>query len=122
MSYFSGAKLRQIRESKRLTLSDVCEQTGVSRAQISRIENGKTDPRMSTVTRMLSCYRASLGDLELTAPAVFSMNEVRERANQGAQKLAQVGLSVSDPYDRLDRKAELQVDVQAEREALATRT
>lgn len=122
MSYFNGVKLRRIRERNRLSLSDVCARTGVSKAQISRIENGKTDPRMSTVTRLLSCYGASLSDLEPAPPRVLTLSEIKERSDRGADRLVRAGLGASSPTDRLDRKAMLRRDVRAEREALATRT
>lgn len=121
MSYFNGARLRRIRELKRMSLTDVFESTGISRAQISRIENGKADPRMSTVTQLLSCYGASLSDLESSSPGVLSLGEVKRRANQASERLVLSGLGPSDAGARLDRKAERQVDIRAEREALSTR-
>lgn len=121
MSYFNGARLRRIRELKRMSLTEVFESTGISRAQISRIENGKADPRMSTVTQLLSCYGASLSDLESSSPGVLSLGEVKRRANQASERLVLSGLGPSDAGARLDRKAERQVDIRAEREALSTR-
>ena len=122
VSYFNGVKLRRIREQSRMSLSDVYVRTGVSKAQISRIENGKTDPRMSTVTRLLSCYGASLSDLEPAPPRTLTLNEIKERSVRGADRIMRSGVGVSSPTDRLDRKAMLRGDVRAEREALATRT
>lgn len=122
MSYFSGAKLRRIRKARRLSMSDVFEMTGISKAQISKIENGKVDPRISTVTRLLSCYGASLNDLESSPSAVVSLKEVRKRAGNAAEVLRRSGLGTSDPRDRLARKSELGIDTEAEVEALATRS
>jgi XRE family transcriptional regulator, fatty acid utilization regulator len=122
VSYFNGARLRQIRQSKRLTLNDVYERTGVSKAQISLIETGKADPRMSTVTRILSYYESSLSDLEPNPPTVLSISNIRQMADQASERLERVGIGASNPQDRLDRKAQvLEVDVRAERKALATR-
>jgi transcriptional regulator with XRE-family HTH domain len=104
-----------------MSLSDVYTRTGVSKAQISRIENGRTDPRMSTVTRLLSCYGASLSDLEATPTRALSLSEIRELSDRGAERIARAGMGASDPNDRLDRKAARGMDVRAEREALATR-
>lgn len=122
MSYFNGLKLRRIRERNRLSLSDVYARTGVSKAQTSRIENGITDPRMSTVTRLLTCYGASLCDLEPAPPRVLTLSEIKERSDRGADRLVRTGLGASSPTDRLARKAKLRRDVRAESEALATRT
>lgn len=120
MSYFSGAKLRELRMAKRMSMSYVHERTGVSKAQISLIENGKVDPRMSTVVRILSCVGASLADLEPISPEVTTIDEVVERAREGARMLEDVGIGPSDPRARLDRRAgDPAADL--ERAALATR-
>ena len=122
MSYFNPVRLRRLRQLNRMSITEVFEATGVSRAQISRIENGKSDPRMSTVTQLLSCYGASLGDLESSPPTVLSLSEIKQRADRAADRLSRVGLGPSDPEDRLARKAIRGVGTKAESEALATRT
>ena len=122
MSYFNGARLRQMRDLKRLSLSDVSARTGVSRAQLSLIENGKVDPRISTVVKILACYGRGLADLEPNPIQVVSVAEVLSRAQRGAQLLESVGLGASDPFARLDWKEQRQVDVGLERTALTTRS
>ena len=76
MSYLNGARLRQMRDLKRLSLSDVSARTGVSRAQLCLIENGKADPRISTVVKILTCYGSGLADLEPNPIEVVSVAEV----------------------------------------------
>lgn len=88
-----------------MSLSYVHEHTGVSRAQISLIENGKVDPRMSTIVKILSCLDASLADLEPSSPEVITIDEAVERAREGAKTLEKVGIGPSDPRTRLDRRA-----------------
>lgn len=105
-----------------MSLTDVSARTGVSRSQISLIENSKTDPRISTVVRLLSCYDSGLADLEPNPPRSVTIEDVMARAERGAQVLEQVGLGPSDPLARLDWKAQRDYDVEAERRALATRT
>lgn len=122
MSYFSGEKLRRLRQQNRLSITDVHDLTGISRAQISKIENGKCDPRLSTVTQLLSCYGAALGDLEPATPRVITLDEMKERSKRAAEVLEQVGLGESDPEARLDRKAARGTNVGDERRALATRS
>lgn len=122
MSYFTGMKLRRLRQLKGLSLADVYEITGISRAQISRIENGKSDPRMSTVTQLLSCYEAALSDLEQDPPDTMTLAEIRERSRRASEVLARVGLGESDPWARLDRKSRLGRNVTNERRAIATRS
>jgi transcriptional regulator with XRE-family HTH domain len=121
MSYFNGGILRQMRESRRLSMDAVHALTGVSTPTISKIENGKIDPRMSTVTRLLSCYDASLGDLEPTPPETISLSELEEQRAQNAEELERAGFAPSDPRARLRRKEVLGFDTRTESEALETR-
>lgn len=103
-----------------MSMSYVHERTGVSKAQISLIENGKVDPRMSTVTKILTCLDAGLADLEPSSPEVISIDEVVERARAGARTLEEVGLGPSDPHARLDRRVG-DPTAELEQAALATR-
>lgn len=122
MSYFNGRKLQVLRASRGLSLTEVFERTGISRAQISKIENGKSDPRMSTVTRLLSCYAGSLSDLELTPQRTLYLADLRQRSDQAAEALLEVGIGPSDPVARLARKESLGIDVRAETGAIASRS
>jgi transcriptional regulator with XRE-family HTH domain len=95
--------------------------SGISRPQISLIENGKADPRISTVLKLLDAYGADLADLRAPAPASISIADVKERAAKAAGVLEELGLGPSDPDARLDLKESKGVDVSAERRSLATR-
>jgi transcriptional regulator with XRE-family HTH domain len=121
MSYFNGAKLRQIREARRLSMSSVFQMTGVSVSTISNIETGKTDPRMSTVTQLLSCYGASLGDLESTPPLNLRLDELKQRSQRAAADLMASELGPSNPEQRLAHKAMRGLDTSVELDAIATR-
>jgi transcriptional regulator with XRE-family HTH domain len=103
-----------------LSITFVHKRTGISKAQISLIENGKVDPRMSTVVRILTCLDASLADLEPSSPEVITIDEVVERARDGARTLKEVGIGPSDPRARLDRRGD-DPAAASERAALATR-
>lgn len=122
MSYFNGVILRRLRESRGLTMDNVYALTGVSAPTISKIENGQIDPRMSTVTRLLSCYGASLGDLESTPIETISLSDLKEQGARNAEALSRAGFAPSDPWARLERKEALGRDTQAESEVLAART
>ena len=122
VSYFNRRKLRQLRDAKRLSMASVYEMTGVSVSSISNIETGKTDPRISTVTQLLSCYGASLRDLETTPPTVLTLDELKQRSERAARDLESADLGPSNPEDRLARKAMLGVDTTLERDAMATRS
>jgi transcriptional regulator with XRE-family HTH domain len=116
-----GTRLREIRSASRFSISDVSGRTGISRAQISLIENDKVDPRLSTVIRLLSSFGADLSDLAITQEPSISLDEIRVRADLASRRLREVGLGPSDPEARLSLKASRHVDVAAERRALASR-
>jgi len=49
----TGAMLKKLRLEAELTQRQLAELVGVSQAHIAKIENGKVDPRLSTVNRIL---------------------------------------------------------------------
>jgi transcriptional regulator with XRE-family HTH domain len=95
--------------------------TGVSVSSISNIETGKTDPRMSTVTELLSCYGASLSDVESTPPPFLGLDELKQRSERAATELLASDLGPSDPEERLARRAKLGLDTAIELDAMSTR-
>ncbi len=76
---------------------------------------------MSTVTQLLSCYGASLRDLESTPPVVVGLDELKKRSERAARDLVNSDLGPSDPEQRLARKSMLGVDTALELDAVATR-
>jgi transcriptional regulator with XRE-family HTH domain len=103
-------------------MASVYQLTGVSVSSISNVETGKTDPRMSTVTELLSCYGASLSDLEPAPTSVVSFAELRRRSARAAEDLKSFDLGPSNPEERLARKASLGLDTSVEASALLTRS
>ncbi|MEM3566484.1 MAG: CBS domain-containing protein [Candidatus Bathyarchaeia archaeon] len=49
----TGSMLRKLRTEARLTQKKLAELVGVSQAHIAKIEQGKVDPRLSTVNKIL---------------------------------------------------------------------
>jgi transcriptional regulator with XRE-family HTH domain len=58
-----GKNLRHARERLGLTQEDVAERSGVHATEVSRIEGGKRDPRVSTVARLAKALSVAPGDL-----------------------------------------------------------
>lgn len=52
-----GTTVRQVREGREMTMDDLAATTGLSKASISTIENGVTDPRLSTIMRLAEGLR-----------------------------------------------------------------
>lgn len=52
-----GANLREIREELELTQEELAARSGVQAGEISRIERGQRDPRVSTVLKLAKALR-----------------------------------------------------------------
>ncbi len=58
-----GARLRKLREEKKLSQGDIEERTGLLRCYISRVENGHTIPSIETLERLSSALDIPLFQL-----------------------------------------------------------
>ena len=60
-----GSFLRKIREEKKLTLTDVCEKTGITDSRLSRIENEsiKTSPPIDDVISLAKLYDIDFNEI-----------------------------------------------------------
>lgn len=105
------ARLRILRESQGLTLDQLSLLTGIASSNLSQIETGKTDPRWSTVMRILDALGIEPSDL---LPAQGFRSRVVELKAEDVRG--------SDPWSRLRRKAELGEDVSEEARVLAINT
>jgi len=57
-----GAKIRQIRKDNKLKLSDLAEESGISIAMLSKIENGRVFPKLPSLVQILKTLRVDLND------------------------------------------------------------
>ena len=58
-----GKNLKRIRTAKAITQGDIVRTLGVSRSFISNIENGKTNPTLSTITNIAKALGVSSDEL-----------------------------------------------------------
>lgn len=58
-----GGNLRAVRHKRGLSQEQVAERSGVHATEVSRIESGKRDPRVSTVERLAKAVRVKPGEL-----------------------------------------------------------
>lgn len=58
-----GLKLKELRKSGNMTLQQVTEETALSVAMLSQIENGNVTPSLKTLLKLASHYRISMGSL-----------------------------------------------------------
>lgn len=62
MTHF-GTRLREARERLGLTQEDVAQRSGVHASEISRMEAGKRDPKISTLERLAEAVEVKPGQL-----------------------------------------------------------
>ena len=94
--------LKSLREARELTLSDVAALSSLSRATLSRIENGETSPTAETLGRLATAYAVPISQLLQPMEKVFQ--PVIKRADQSAWEdpdVAFVRRSVSPPSGQL---------------------
>jgi transcriptional regulator with XRE-family HTH domain len=111
-----GALLRREREGRGWTLADLAERTGIPQPNLSRLERGLADVRLSTVIRVAQALGAEIS----LAPAgrLRRLDDVVRDAEQARERILAVGLAGSDPWARLARRARLGEDTEVEAEAL----
>ena len=74
-----GARVREIRRTHRLSARELASRAGVSAAYLSRLENGRLSPTVSTLTRIMRAMGEpvsnAFGDHDANGPVV----RVRDR-------------------------------------------
>ena len=71
-NYNIGAKIKELRRAKKLTLQDVANETGFSTALISQIENNNVSPPIATLSKIAHYFDVKIGHF-------FSENEAECR-------------------------------------------
>ena len=59
--YNIGAKIRELRTGKKLTLQEVANETGFSTALLSQIENNNVSPPIATLSRIANFFDVRIG-------------------------------------------------------------
>ncbi len=68
-SFSLGRRLNALRKQRRLTLAQVSDAVGVAASQLSFIENGKREAKLSTVQKLADLYGVSLAELTGAQPS-----------------------------------------------------
>ena len=58
-----GENLKMIRTKKNITQTQLAETLGVDKSFVSNIENGKTNPTLSTITNLAQALKVSTNEL-----------------------------------------------------------
>ena len=59
--YNIGAKIRELRTAKKLTLQDVSKETGFSTSLLSQIENNNISPPIATLSKIANFFEVRMG-------------------------------------------------------------
>src|SRR5271156_6491942 len=77
-----AGRLRELRRARRWSLDELAALSGVSRASLSRIENGEVSPTASVRGRLAGAHGTTvsrlLADIEGDAPAFVARADQRE--------------------------------------------
>jgi len=85
---YIAKRLRQLRESKKLSQGDIEKRTGLLPCYVSRLENGHTVPAVATLHKLAKAlevpmYQFFYGDRESPMLRARANNETRDWASYG---------------------------------------
>lgn len=84
-----GGNLRRIRDNVKLSQQELAEKSGISKAQISRIENGtQTNPSIQTVISLATALNTTMEEIIFgeESGSVNFLNEAIKRLPEDEQK------------------------------------
>ncbi len=58
-----GQHIKQLRKSKKTTLSEICYKNGLEPSTLSRIEQGIVEPKYLTLLKIASAFNMSISEL-----------------------------------------------------------
>lgn len=82
-----GAKIRAIRNRKKITIAQMCEGTGLSKGFISNIENNNTSPSITTLNTIATFLKVPLSYLLLEKQQHMRVVRKGERRNSSYNHL-----------------------------------
>jgi transcriptional regulator with XRE-family HTH domain len=71
-----ATNLRRLRIARRLSLSELARATGMSKATLSSVESGRSNPTVETLAALSSALRVTLGEL-LEEPPLGEIRVIR---------------------------------------------
>ncbi|MEK8129055.1 XRE family transcriptional regulator [Paenibacillus filicis] len=84
-----GSNIRAIRKRKKITIAQICEETGLSQGFLSQVETNKTSPSIATLESIAQALRVPLAYLLLKKEERMQIVRKDERkvTTSGAEKL-----------------------------------
>lgn len=90
-----AANLRRLRIARRLSLSELARATGMSKATLSSVESGRSNPTIETLAALGSALRVSLGEL-LEEPPLGEMRIVRRGGQETLDRFEEAGIELTE--------------------------
>jgi transcriptional regulator with XRE-family HTH domain len=90
-----AANLRRLRIARRLSLSELARATGMSKATLSSVESGRSNPTVETLAALAAALRVSLGEL-LEEPPLGEVRIARHRRQGLLDRSDEAGLELSE--------------------------
>jgi transcriptional regulator with XRE-family HTH domain len=94
-----AANLRRLRIARRLSLSELARATGMSKATLSSVESGRSNPTVETLAALATALRISLGEL-LEEPPLGEVHVVRggprAAAPRALDRVDAIGVAVAE--------------------------
>ncbi len=98
-----------------MTLAELSARTGIAQPNLSRLERGKVDARLSTIVTVAD----ALGlELALSDRPTLTIDDVRGRMAEGRRRLARRGLDDRQVDRRLEWKRRRGIDTAVEERLL----
>ncbi|MFB9817001.1 helix-turn-helix domain-containing protein [Paeniglutamicibacter sulfureus] len=113
-----GRRIRHLRKAKAMTLDDLSEAVGTAPSQLSLMENGKREPKLSMLKSLAAIFGVGLDELLGAAPPTrrAALEIELERAQRGplyqSLGLPKVRISSRTPMDVLESLVGLQGELE----------
>jgi transcriptional regulator with XRE-family HTH domain len=107
-----GDRLKQIRESKKLSQADIERRTGLLRCYLSRVENGHTVPVLETLEKITRAMEIPLYQVFYDGNAPESLAVPKPKAEKRGRNTLKKGLRSAKEIGRLYARINLQKDRQ----------
>ena len=96
-----GENLKRLRRDKGMTQGDLALMTGIRLNHVSKIERNESDPKLSTIHKLVNALECSANALLMDNPSVnmdAKLAAVFERANKLNERDKEIVLDVIDTY------------------------
>jgi transcriptional regulator with XRE-family HTH domain len=90
-----AANLRRLRIARRVSLSELARATGMSKATLSSVESGRSNPTIETLAALAAALRVSLGEL-LEEPPLDEVRIVRRGRHGALDRSDDEGIELSE--------------------------